>query len=165
MMPTNGVDRAALDRYAQRAAANYVAPASTAGKKKIVYKVKSGDTLGDIAAQYHTSVDRIRSWNDLSRRKHIYAGQRLAIYVNESYQQAESRDTASTTAVVVADESRFEKTKHVVARGESLYSISKQFNVSVPDLMSWNGLSRSSIKSGDVIVIWTPRAPVEARMP
>jgi LysM repeat protein len=53
----------------------------------------------------------------------------------------------------------------VVARGESLYSISKQFNVSVPDLMSWNGLSRSSIKSGDVIVIWTPRAPVEARMP
>ena len=95
MIPTNGVDRAALDRYAQRAAANYVAPANTSGKKKITYKVRSGDTLGEIAEQYHTSVDRIRSWNDLSRRRHIYAGQRLAIYVSESYQQAEVRDTAS----------------------------------------------------------------------
>jgi membrane-bound lytic murein transglycosylase D len=164
MMPTNGVDRAALDRYAQRAAANYVAPASTAGKKKITYKVKSGDTLGEIAEQYHTSIDRIRSWNNLSRRKHIYAGQRLAIYVNEAYQQAEVRDTPATTNIVMADESRFNKQKHLVERGESLYSISKQFNVSVSDLMSWNGLSRSSIRSGDVIVVWTPR-PLEAGVP
>jgi membrane-bound lytic murein transglycosylase D len=162
MIPSNGVDKDALNRYAQRASANYVAAANTSGKTKITYRVKKGDTLGQIAEQYHTSVDRIRSWNNLSRRRHIYAGQRLAIYVSESYQQAEARDTSSSTNVVVADESRFEKTKHVVERGESLYSISRQFNVSVQDLMSWNGLSRSSIRSGDVIVVWTPRASVEA---
>lgn len=164
MIPTNGVDKDALNRYAQRAAANYVAPANTAGKKKVTYRVKKGDTLGEIAEQYHTSADRIRGWNNLSRRRHIYAGQRLAIYVNESYQQAEMRDTSSSTNIVVADESRFEKTKHVVERGESLYSISKQFNVSVSDLMSWNGLSRSSIRSGDVIVVWTPRASINSDM-
>jgi hypothetical protein len=28
--------------------------------------------------------------------------------------------------------------------------------------MSWNGLSRSNIRPGDVLVVWTPRAAVEA---
>ncbi|HKW13298.1 MAG TPA: LysM peptidoglycan-binding domain-containing protein [Candidatus Krumholzibacteria bacterium] len=163
MIPSNGVDRDALQRYAQRAAVAWTAPPTD--KKKIVHVVKPGDTLSEIAEHYHTSIDRIRSWNNLSRRRHIYAGQRLAIYVSESYQQAEVRDTASATQVVNADESRFEKTKHVVERGESLYSISKQFNVSVQDLMSWNGLSRSSIRSGDVIVVWTPRSSMEAGVP
>jgi peptidoglycan lytic transglycosylase D len=163
MNPSGGVDRDALQRYAARASAAWTAPPSD--KKKIVHVVKRGDTLSEIAGRYHTSIDRIRSWNNLSRRRHIYAGQRLAIYVGESYQQAEVRDTASAASIVAADESRFEKQKHVVERGESLYSISRQFNVSIQDLMSWNGLSRSSIRSGDVIMVWTPRSSVEARMP
>ena len=163
MIPTNGVDKAALTRYAERAAAKYTAYSPVpSDKTKITYKVRTGDTLGEIAEKYHTSADRIRSWNNLSRRRHIYAGQRLKIYVSESYQQAEVRDTSSSTNVVVADESRFEKTKHVVERGESLYSISRQFSVSVQDLMSWNGLSRSSIKSGDVLVVWKPRVSMDS---
>lgn len=165
MIPTNGVDKAALDRYAQRAAARYTESYSApSDKTKITHVVRKGDTLGQIAEKYHTSTDRIRSWNNLSRRRHIYPGQRLRVYVSDSYQQAEVRDTSSSTNVVVADESRFEKTKHVVERGESLYSISRQFNVSVPDLMSWNGLSRSSIRSGDVLVVWTPRASVNSQL-
>jgi LysM repeat protein len=69
-----------------------------------------------------------------------------------------------TGSVVVADESRFEKTRHVVTRGESLYSIGRQYNVTTQDLMSWNGLTRSNIRPGDVLVIWTPRgAGVESQ--
>lgn len=160
MNPTAGVDKDALTRYAQRASAAYVVPSGT---KKITHTVRRGDTLSEIAAMYHTSAARIRGWNNLSRRRHIYPGQKLAVYVSESYQQAEVRDTATTTTnVVVADESRFEKTRHVVERGQSLYSIGHQYNVSVQDLMSWNGLSRSNIRPGDVLVIWTPRPVGEA---
>jgi membrane-bound lytic murein transglycosylase D len=164
MIPTNGVDKAALTRYAERHAAGYAYAAVPADKTKITHVVRKGDTLGQIAEKYHTSTHRIRSWNNLSRRRHIYPGQKLRIYVSESYQQAEARDTSSSTNVVVADDSRFDKTKHVVERGESLYSISRQFNVSVQDLMSWNGLSRTSIKSGDVLVVWKPRANVSTEV-
>jgi membrane-bound lytic murein transglycosylase D len=159
MNPSGGLDREALQRYAARASASAAIPI---GKKKITHVVKKGDTLSDIAAHYHTSPDRLRSWNNLSRRRHIYPGQKLAVYVSESYQQAEVRDTATATNVAVADESRFEKTRHVVERGQTLYSIGRQYNVSIPDLMSWNGLSRSNIRPGDVLVVWTPRASVEA---
>lgn len=45
----------------------------------IVYKVKSGDYLGKIAARYHVSVKQIMRWNHL-RSTNLRIGQRLVIY-------------------------------------------------------------------------------------
>lgn len=43
------------------------------------YKVRSGDTLGGIAARYHCTVNQIKRWNGL-RGSMIRIGQRLKIY-------------------------------------------------------------------------------------
>jgi peptidoglycan lytic transglycosylase D len=143
----NAVDRAALERYAQRAAA-------LPSGNKISYKVKRGDTLSEIADRYGTSVSKIRSWNNLSRKRHIYAGQRLAIYTRAS---APSDSEAPAVAVTPGDD--FTKLTHVVARGESLFSISKQYNVQLQDLMAWNNRgNRSLLKAGETLVIYQPRA-------
>jgi membrane-bound lytic murein transglycosylase D len=158
-----GVDRAALERSAQRYAERYAqAAAIPSDTKKVVHVVKRGETLSEIAERYHTSVDRIRGWNALSRKRHIYAGQKLKVYVRDSVELADSREPAPAGNVVTADESRFEKNKHVVERGETLYSIGRQYSVSTHDLMSWNGLSRSNIRPGDVLVIWLPRGSSNA---
>lgn len=45
----------------------------------IVYKVKSGDYLGRIAARYHVSVKQIMKWNHL-RNTNLRVGQKLLIY-------------------------------------------------------------------------------------
>lgn len=45
----------------------------------IYYKVRSGDTLGGIAARYHCTVNQIKRWNGL-RGTMIRVGQRLKIY-------------------------------------------------------------------------------------
>ncbi len=149
----NAVDRAALERYAQRAAA---APSGN----KIVYKVRRGDTLSEIAGRYGTSVSKIRSWNNLSRKRHIYSGQRLVIYTRSSV-SSESEAT-ETPAVAVTPGDDFTKLSHVVARGESLFSISKQYNVEVRDLMAWNNRgSRSMIKAGETLVIYQ-RTPADS---
>lgn len=160
MNDSSGVDREALERYGKRYAERSSVPA---GKKKLVHVVRRGETLGGIAERYHTSVERLRYWNDLERRRHIYPGQKLAIYVQDSFELAETRDTSSAATVTVADQARFDKTRHVVERGQTLYSIGRQYNVSLQDLMSWNGLTRSNLRPGDVLVIWTPRAGVEAQ--
>ncbi len=52
---------------------------STSGTSKIVYRVKRGDTLYQIASNYNTDVDSIRRWNNLSS-KNIYPGEKLTIY-------------------------------------------------------------------------------------
>jgi membrane-bound lytic murein transglycosylase D len=145
---SSGVDRAALERYAQRAAA---APAGD----RVVYRVKSGDTLSEIAERFGTSVSRIRSWNNLSRRRHIYAGQRLAIYTNRS---APTEVASKSPASVAAPGGDATKLTHVVVRGESLFSISRQYNVGVQDLMAWNNRGSSMIKAGERLVIYKPGA-------
>ncbi len=56
-------------------------PASGYVKKS--YRVKKGDTLGQIAEDYHTSAKRIRHWNGLRYGEHIYPGQKLIIYTKQ----------------------------------------------------------------------------------
>ncbi len=153
---SSGVDRAALERYAQRAAA---VPTGD----KTVYRVKSGDTLSEIAERFGTSVSRLRSWNNLSRRRHIYAGQRLVIYTSSG----SAAEVASPAPAPVPPPTGDDLTTvtHVVVRGESLFSIGKQYNVGVQELMAWNNRSRSMIKAGETLVIYQPRggAAVDAR--
>jgi LysM repeat protein len=124
-----------------------------------VYTVRPNDTLSEIAAAHGVGVSQIRSWNNLSRRRHIYPGQKLAIYVRQSG-LASVAETPSGAAGM--DESRFERQQHVVASGETFYSISRRYNVGMNDLMAWNGRTRSTIRPGDVLVVWTPRPAEES---
>jgi len=66
---------------------------------------------------------------------------------------------ARSTAAERPDETCCVRTKHVVSRGESFYSISRRYGVSLNDLLSWNNKSyRSRLHPGDVLEIWKPRA-------
>ncbi|MFQ6674254.1 MAG: LysM peptidoglycan-binding domain-containing protein [Fidelibacterota bacterium] len=49
----------------------------------MVYTVKRGDTLGQIAENYPTRASNIRRWNGLRYRQYIYPGQKLLIYVGQ----------------------------------------------------------------------------------
>ena len=56
-----------------------MSPASSGTGEVTYHKVRSGDTLGAIAARYHVTVTQIKKWNGL-RNSMIRAGQRLKIY-------------------------------------------------------------------------------------
>ncbi|MEJ8756358.1 LysM peptidoglycan-binding domain-containing protein [Pontibacter sp. H259] len=51
--------------------------------------------------------------------------------------------------------------KHVVAKGETLYGISKMYNVTVADLTSWNKLAEGPLKLGQELIIAEPLTPTE----
>lgn len=52
---------------------------ATGSGNRIVYTVKSGDTLGHIAARYHTTVKSLQKWNNL-RTTNLRIGQKIYIY-------------------------------------------------------------------------------------
>ena len=52
---------------------------------------------------------------------------------------------------------------HKVAKGESLYGISKQYGMLVDDLLRLNPLAKDGIKVGEELVIRTPKRRVEAK--
>jgi membrane-bound lytic murein transglycosylase D len=140
--PNRKINKKALENYAQRSA-------PPKGHKRVVYTVRQNDTLGEIAEIYRTSARRIRAWNDLSYRRYIYPGQKLVIYVPDSF------DVPEQYAGVTPDEGNYEKHTHVVSKGESFYSISKSYNVRLDELLTWNNRSsRSIIRPGDKLEIW-----------
>lgn len=51
-------------------------------ERQIVYKVRSGDSLGSIATRFNTSVSKITLWNNIDHQKVLQPGQSLIIYTN-----------------------------------------------------------------------------------
>ena len=47
--------------------------------KKIIYTVKNGDTLSEIASKYNTTVQTLVSKNNISNPNKIYVGQKIEI--------------------------------------------------------------------------------------
>ncbi len=138
------INKAALEKYAKR----YQPPAN---HKRVVYVVKGGDTLGQIAEDYNTSAKKLRSWNNLSFRSYIHPGQKIAIYVPDSYKSSGIQVASNSKP----SETDFVRSNYTVRKGDTFYSISRKFNVGMVDLITWNSKSRKSIiHPGDVLEIW-----------
>ena len=56
---------------------------SAKGQRKVVYRVRKGDTLWNIARRFKVSHNDIRDWNNLRPGVHIYPGDTLTLLVNE----------------------------------------------------------------------------------
>jgi len=105
------------------------------------HKVRRGEVLSTIARKYGARVSNIQQANNMGRRTMIREGQVLLVPVGRSY--AGGSHAADGRPV-----------RHKVQRGDSLWKIAMRYNVSIKDLMAWNGLnSKSVLKPGDRIVI------------
>ena len=94
----------------------YGARSSTPSSRAEYHKVRRGESLGLIAKKYGVSVGNLVSWNNLGRKRTIYPGQRLKLFVPTKI--------------------------HKVKRGESLGLIARKYGVSVSQLVAWNNLGR-----------------------
>jgi membrane-bound lytic murein transglycosylase D len=111
-----------------------------AGHEKIVYVVRKGDTLSEIADRHGTSSRMLRRWNRLGR--FIHPGDRLTIYVKEQ---------APAPAPPVESADGYTVT---VRRGDTLWDIARHHGVSLSALLEANGFDkRSTIRPGDMIKV------------
>jgi membrane-bound lytic murein transglycosylase D len=99
------------------------------------YRVRRGDNLRDIAQRHGVSVTRLRQLNSL-RSNEIRVGQRLVI----------SDRASNSRAAPARDSSRGQAYR--VRRGDTLYSISTRFGVSVDEIKRTNRLRRNAVRVG-----------------
>ena len=64
------------------ASATTLASAPTASKASSVYKVKAGDSLSAIASRFSVSINELLSWNKLTNKHSLRAGQSLIVVAN-----------------------------------------------------------------------------------
>lgn len=122
--------------------------------QRIRYTVKSGDYLGKIANRYGVRVSDLKKWNGL-RTTNLKVGQRLTIYPKRLNYTA-SRPVAKTTKTVKKEIPKGKKIEYTIQKGDSLWSISKQYpNVSVQQIKDWNGIrDANSLIPGKKIVLY-----------
>lgn len=117
-------------------------PEKTEPEPVIIYKyheVKPGESLWKIAGLYGISIEEIRNWNELNAHSSLHPGQKLRLRkdkINEIVVKKDEEQLAETTNETVA-------TSHIVAAGESLWTISRKYNISVGELAKWNQLDEN----------------------
>ncbi len=116
---------------------------TSAGDRK--YKVAAGETLFSISKLYEVSVDEIKAWNNLKDNS-LSLGQELVI----------KKKSGTSTTITEVPATNSLKGVHTVVAGETLYSISRQYNVSVQQLKEWNGLAAYEVQIGQTLFLTQP---------
>ena len=105
-----------------------------------MYTVKAGDTLYKIATKYNTTAQKIIDLNYL-KSTNITPGQVLRI--PETYTKEEDMYMPSYT-------------NYIVKRGDTLYSIARDNNISVDTLIKDNSLTGNTLNIGQILKIRIP---------
>jgi len=120
--------------------------------------ISKGETLGQIAEHYKTSVAMLKETNNLKGNL-IHVGQTLMI--------PGSKNTTRMNSPALDHQQRVagrqlpgEKQIYTVRSGDNLWLIGKRQGVSVKDLLAWNGLNaNSTLRPGQKLNMWNPAKP------
>jgi membrane-bound lytic murein transglycosylase D len=127
------------------AAARVDRPETDTGRRahQIVYRARAGETLNSIARHHGMPVSTLARLNNLGTGDPVIKGQRLVIKVSSRHYRDEGIKSAR-------------RTLYTVRRGDTVFSISRQFQVSVTQLKSWNGINKHhQIRAGQRLVMYT----------
>ena len=111
----------------------------------LIYIVKNGDNLWDIAKKYNTTVSTLMSVNNLLSDK-LKINQQLLIPKESSV------EVDITPGLGV---------EYTIKSGDTLYSIAKKFNVTVEDLKSANNLASNTLTIGNILTIPTGESNIQ----
>jgi len=122
-----------------RAVSSYVGVPYDAGSTSAnTYIVKSGDTLWSIARQFGVSVEELKEKNNLTSN---------SLKINQ--------------ILLIPSEEEVPGDYYIVQVGDSLYSISRRYNLTVDELKRLNNLTSNTLTIGQRLLIQgTPSTPI-----
>ncbi len=109
------------------------------------YTVRRGDNLTEISRRYGVSIGEVKDWNNLRSGK-ILVGQKLKIM---------SGNPANVNAAVASAKNapQLKPKYHTVQRGDTLWTISQRYGLTVDKLKAANQMKDSRIKAGMKLLI------------
>ena len=121
----------------------YTAPIDSVEYKELTHTVKRGDTYYNIANRYNVKVLELIAWNELKLTNKLAIDQQLIVKVAKVEDQPES----------IVAESVNNREYHIVEKGETLYSISSKYGLTLEKLKSLNDKLDGNIAIGERIMI------------
>lgn len=134
--------------------------ASTAPDERlhwVRHKVKRGESLGTIAQRYTTTIDVIKTFNQLKSNT-IYQNQYLLVPVALQSLDNYTLTQSQRLAKLQNKPSQSIKIKHTVVSGDTLWDLARKYKVSSKAIARWNGMGpKDFIRPGQNLVIHLPK--------
>lgn len=123
----------------------YLLNTKNAVLKKNVHIVKAGESIYDIALKYDLSVTDLRKINNIGFRETLRTGQTVKLN-NEAVPQSNKFESPG--------HSKIKKHMHRVAKGETIYTIARNYQTSVTNIRLWNNLKvGDKLREGQELII------------
>jgi membrane-bound lytic murein transglycosylase D len=104
------------------------------------HTVQQGESLYAIAKRYGVSVTDLMQWNAINVQQGISPGQSLKLFVNEPVVALKE---------IAADTPSPSPTYHEVKPNDTLYSVARQYGVTIKELMDWNEKTEFTLSLGE----------------
>ena len=135
----------------------YTRPVNKPSRDGIVHKVAPKETLYSISRTYGVSMEDIRAWNGLADNA-LAIGQELVIRKSASSLPTRPQPVQHETPQPIS-----RKGVHTVQQGQTLFSIARQYEVSVDELKTWNNLQSNELSIGQTLFVTAPERDAVTR--
>ena len=142
--PNNSIDNNYLLNNIDSIANSIATSLNTYLKNSNIYIVQRGDTLFSIANKFNVSIDDLKRINNLSSNA-LIIGNELII--------PNSKEISNDETGLDEEENMY--INYQVLKGDSLYSISKKYNVSIDIIKDVNNLTNNELSIGQILKIPT----------
>jgi membrane-bound lytic murein transglycosylase D len=132
------------------------------GKTRMTYGVQSGDTLWALSQRFNCTVDELREWNRLPKKKKaLQIGSVLVVWPKAktvSAQGAQDVFVWHPESASAAQPGAQKRSVHQLAEGETLSSVAQHYGVSVEDIQRWNGIADpQGVRAGQELTVLGPK--------
>jgi LysM repeat protein len=141
--------------FAQKTNNKPVVKQTTKASPYIMHMVKFGETLTKISKMYDVTITEILkanpslTENNLMPEQIIRVPNKGKVVINTTKDATTVQPKASEKPIVVANNGKL----HTVETGQTMYSISKMYGVTVEEIQKWNNLKDFNVKVGSQIIV------------
>ncbi|MEQ9467577.1 MAG: LysM peptidoglycan-binding domain-containing protein [Ekhidna sp.] len=114
-----------------------VVDSSEERRKVKIHTVAAGESLWAIAKNYEVKLDDLLRWNDLPNPDAISIGQNIQV-------KAPIEEASAGKNII----------SHTVEAGETLYAISRKYNMTVDEVMDLNGMKTYDLSTGQALKVY-----------
>lgn len=131
----------------EKVAAKVTKPQVTA--KPVVHVVRRGETLTGISQRYGVGISELKELNGLSSGK-ILLGQKLKVSTGG---KSANTSTAVASATPAKSSQTVKPVYHTVQRGDTLWTISQRYGLTIDKIKAANKIKGNNIKAGMKLLI------------
>ncbi len=123
-------------------------PTASTGSRTMTHSVEAGQTYYSISKLYGVSIEDVLAANNLTLENKLAVGQQLTVRnVPQGFPVGREISTVAPATPMQ------EVVYHTVEKGQTMFRISKLYNVTIEQIQQWNGLTDVAVKEGQKIKI------------